>query len=148
MSWTPANQISNLYSQDIRVEGTQREQPVGEGLKYILSNGNWFEQDGAGNLIECETDCLDHDRFIKGSVSPEGSREFRCDGKTCHSLSQVTCAPLYGQRGQAGSSACGGLASRSRNRRDVITALKTSLSLEMKAVLVPHAHWPFPFNGI
>ena len=26
--------------------------------------------------------------------------------------------------------------------------IQVSLSMEVKAVLVPHAHWPFPFNDI
>ena len=57
-------------------------------------------------------------------VSPEKSRGFKCDGKASHPLIQITCALRYSQRIQAGSSAYRGLASWSRRKADVITALK------------------------
>lgn len=73
--------------------------------------------------------------------------DFKCDGKTSHSFHQVTCAPLFGQSSQAGSSTCSGLASQNR-RRDLLIALKSFLSLEGDLVLLPKASWPLPFNGI
>ena len=149
MSWTWANQISSLStSQGISVEGEQRKQPLGGGLTFILPSGNLFELDGTLSKSDRGWNQIFASWLLQQrSVSPEKSTDFKCDGKASHPLIQITCALHYSQRIQAGSSAYRGLASWSRRKADVITALKFPSHWRWR-LLVPYAHWPFLFNGI
>lgn len=126
MFWTLDNQINDFSFQVFRVQGIQREQPAGGGLKSLLSSGNYFEQDGTCSFIRRETSSLYHTPFITDLFVLGEIQNPSVMGKPPTTVMQVICSPFRGERSQAGSGACRSLASGNRRKREPITAFTGS----------------------